>query len=134
MSSPSFVWRSSMQMYVYLIHFKYKLHHAGHYVGFSKCLHFRIASHRDGTGAKLLRAITRLGIPWMDRGLKDTSRTRNTRRVFARFAIPGSWNSKMSMSAVMTFARNSWKKPLTSKQGPQSTLMVCQPKAPEKSS
>ena len=52
-------------MYVYLIHFNYKLHHAGHYVGFSKCLHFRIASHRDGTGAKLLRAITRLGIPWM---------------------------------------------------------------------
>ena len=54
-----------MQMYVYLIHFKYKLHHAGHYVGFSKCLDFRIASHRDGTGAKLIRAITRLGITWI---------------------------------------------------------------------
>ncbi len=54
-----------MQMYVYLIHFKHKLHHAGHYVGFSKCLDFRIASHREGTGAKLIRAINRLGIPWM---------------------------------------------------------------------
>ena len=52
-------------MHVYLIHFKHKLHHAGHYVGFSTCLDFRIASHRDGTGAKLIRAITRLGIPWM---------------------------------------------------------------------
>lgn len=54
-----------MQMHVYLIHFKHKLHHAGHYIGFSKCLDFRIASHRDGTGAKLIRAITQLGIPWI---------------------------------------------------------------------
>jgi predicted GIY-YIG superfamily endonuclease len=54
-----------MQMYVYLIHFKNKLHHAGHYIGFSKCLDFRIAAHREGTGAKLIRAITRLGIPWI---------------------------------------------------------------------
>jgi len=54
-----------MQMYVYLIHFKTKLHHAGHYIGFSKCLDFRIASHRDGTGAKLIRAINQLGIPWI---------------------------------------------------------------------
>ena len=54
-----------MQMHVYLIHFKHKLHHAGHYIGFSKCLDIRIASHRDGTGAKLIRAITRLGIPWI---------------------------------------------------------------------
>ena len=52
-------------MHVYLIHFKHKLHHAGHYIGFSKCLDFRIASHRDGTGAKLIRAITQLGIPWI---------------------------------------------------------------------
>ena len=54
-----------MQMYVYLIHFKHKLHHAGHYIGFSKCIDFRIAAHREGTGAKLIRAITRLGIPWI---------------------------------------------------------------------
>ena len=54
-----------MQMYVYLIHFKTKLHHAGHYIGFSKCLDFRIASHREGSGARLIRAITRLGIPWI---------------------------------------------------------------------
>lgn len=54
-----------MQMYVYLIHFKFKLHHAGHYIGFSKCLDFRIAAHREGTGAKLIRAINQLGIPWM---------------------------------------------------------------------
>ncbi len=54
-----------MQMYVYLIHFKSKLHHAGHYIGFSKCLDFRIACHREGRGAKLIRAINRLGIPWI---------------------------------------------------------------------
>ena len=62
---PFFCLEVTMQMYVYLIHFKYKLHHAGHYIGFSKCLDFRIASHREGTGAKLIRAITRLGIPWI---------------------------------------------------------------------
>jgi predicted GIY-YIG superfamily endonuclease len=54
-----------MQMYVYLIHFKTKLYHAGHYIGFSKCLDFRIACHREGSGARLIRAITRLGIPWI---------------------------------------------------------------------
>jgi hypothetical protein len=54
-----------MQMYVYLIHFKTRLHHAGHYIGFSKCLDFRIACHREGSGARLIRAITRLGIPWI---------------------------------------------------------------------
>lgn len=54
-----------MEMYAYLIHFKYKLHHAEHYIGFTKCLDFRIARHREGTGAKLIRAITRLGIPWI---------------------------------------------------------------------
>ena len=51
-----------MQMYIYLTHFKHKLHYAGHYIGFSKCLDFRFASHREGTGTKLIRAITRLGI------------------------------------------------------------------------
>ena len=51
-----------MQMYVYLIHFKHKLHHAGRYIGFSKCLDFRIACHGEGTGAKLIRAINQLGI------------------------------------------------------------------------
>jgi len=54
-----------MQMYVYLIHFKTKLHQAAHYIGFSKRIDFRIAAHREGTGAKLIRAINRLGIPWI---------------------------------------------------------------------
>jgi predicted GIY-YIG superfamily endonuclease len=52
-------------MYVYLIHFKTKLYHAGHYIGFSKCLDFRISCHREGSGARLIRVITRLGIPWI---------------------------------------------------------------------
>lgn len=74
-----------MQMYVYLIHFKHKLHHAGHYIGFSKCLDFRIASHRDGTGAKLIRAITRLGIrTWRVDG-QGFERTLKSQKHAARF-------------------------------------------------
>ena len=50
--------------YVYLIHFEQKYHHAGHYLGYSKHLWFRIITHRANTGAKLLRAVNQAGIEW----------------------------------------------------------------------
>src|SRR5258706_14086215 len=50
--------------HVYLIHFEQKYHHAGHYLGYSKHLWFRIITHRSNTGAKLLRAVNQVGIEW----------------------------------------------------------------------
>ena len=50
--------------HVYLIHFEQKYHHAGHYLGYSKHLWFRIITHRANTGAKLLRAVNQAGIEW----------------------------------------------------------------------
>jgi hypothetical protein len=54
---------------VYLIHFDRPFKHAKHYVGFCKGssgqgLACRLAKHRAGTGAKLLRAVNAAGIGW----------------------------------------------------------------------
>lgn len=50
---------------VYLIHFKSKLHHAQHYIGFVESdLGQRIALHRLSRGAKLLAAVNEQGIAW----------------------------------------------------------------------
>ena len=50
---------------VYLIHFEEKLHHAQHYLGFvEKNLNGRIARHKSGQGAMLLRACNVKGIQW----------------------------------------------------------------------
>lgn len=50
---------------VYLIHFKTKLHHAEHYLGFvERNLPRRIKKHKSGAGAKLLAALNRAGIDW----------------------------------------------------------------------
>jgi predicted GIY-YIG superfamily endonuclease len=50
---------------VYLIHFKTKLHHAEHYLGFvERNLPQRIKKHKAGAGAKLLAALNRAGIDW----------------------------------------------------------------------
>ncbi len=51
-------------MCVYLIHFETKLHHAGHYLGFSDALRLRIACHEHGNGAKLMTAVARNDIRW----------------------------------------------------------------------
>jgi len=51
--------------HVYLIHFEQRLHHAGHYLGFTKHLWFRIISHRANMGTKLLRAVNHAGIRWV---------------------------------------------------------------------
>ena len=51
-------------MPVYLIHFETKLHHAGHYVGYARKVGKRIALHRSGRGARILRALRECGIRW----------------------------------------------------------------------
>lgn len=48
--------------YVYLLHFHSRYFHAGHYTGFTACLDARLALHRSGHGAKLLKAVTDAGI------------------------------------------------------------------------
>ena len=114
-----------MQMYVYLIHFKFKLHHAGHYIGFSKCLDFRIAAHREGTGAKLIRAITRLGIPWLvirtwrvdGQGFERSLKNQKHAARFCPLCNPKITDFKMSMSAVTTFAQSFWTKSWNLKKG-----------------
>jgi predicted GIY-YIG superfamily endonuclease len=50
--------------HVYLIHFEERLHHAGHYLGYSKMLTARIWMHKINQGAKLIQAVNRAGIPW----------------------------------------------------------------------
>ena len=49
---------------VYLVHFSRKLHHAGHYVGYTDNLIRRIAEHRTGKGARLLAACNDKNIDW----------------------------------------------------------------------
>jgi predicted GIY-YIG superfamily endonuclease len=49
---------------VYLIHLDQPFRHARHYLGWTLNLERRIAQHRAGTGAKLLRAVNRHGIHW----------------------------------------------------------------------
>jgi predicted GIY-YIG superfamily endonuclease len=51
-------------MTVYLIHLAQPYHHARHYLGCTHDLTNRLAMHRKGTGAKLLRAVSRAGIPF----------------------------------------------------------------------
>lgn len=74
---------------VYLIHFNSPLKHANHYIGFVKGnLNNRIIKHRNGTGAKILKAANDKGIDWkvvrtwkegdrnLERKLKNQKKTR----------------------------------------------------------
>jgi len=62
---------------VYLIHFDKPYKHANHYIGFTDgALEDRIAKHRNGTGAKLLKVINDAGIGWnVVRTWEDGDRT-----------------------------------------------------------
>lgn len=51
-------------MAVYLIHFDKPFKHAKHYLGYAKDVPKRVARHRSGAGAKLLRAVQQAGIGW----------------------------------------------------------------------
>lgn len=80
--------RSAPQGHVYVIHLATRLHHAGHYVGFTTDLVQRLAQHRAGTGARLMEVIKDAGIEWKlvrvwpgDRGLERLlKRRKNTPR------------------------------------------------------
>jgi predicted GIY-YIG superfamily endonuclease len=51
---------------IYIIHFERPLSHSSHYVGWTAVDKFdkRMARHRRGAGAKILRAATAAGIGW----------------------------------------------------------------------
>jgi predicted GIY-YIG superfamily endonuclease len=51
-------------MTVYLIHLERPYHHARHYLGYTSDLAHRLMQHRNGAGAKLLKAVTKAGIPF----------------------------------------------------------------------
>lgn len=50
---------------VYLIHFDKPFRHARHYIGWASDLDGRLAHHRKGTGANLLKHVARAGIGWV---------------------------------------------------------------------
>ena len=49
---------------VYLVHFETKYKHAGHYLGASQDIAWRIQKHLSNNGAALLSHLNRVGIKW----------------------------------------------------------------------
>lgn len=49
---------------IYLIHFDQPFGHAQHYLGWARDVEARIAHHRNGSGANLLRHVNEAGITW----------------------------------------------------------------------
>lgn len=49
---------------VYLLHFDEPFGHARHYLGWARNLDARLAHHKRGTGANLLRHVAAAGIHW----------------------------------------------------------------------
>jgi len=47
---------------LYILHFSEPYKHAKHYVGFTDDFNSRMASHRNGTGARLIKVILEAGI------------------------------------------------------------------------
>lgn len=54
--------RPPVEFYVYQLHFHQRLHHAGHYTGFTCNLAARLAMHQTGRGARLMKAVVKAGI------------------------------------------------------------------------
>jgi predicted GIY-YIG superfamily endonuclease len=50
---------------IYLIHFGEKIHHAGHYLGFTDDLLTRLEQHRKGRGARLMQVVCEHDIDWI---------------------------------------------------------------------
>jgi len=50
------------EFYVYQLHFRQRFHHAAHYTGATCNLSARLALHRAGRGARLLKAVVAAGI------------------------------------------------------------------------
>ena len=49
---------------VYLLCFDAPFHHAHHYIGWTSSLKRRLNHHRNGSGARLMRAVAEAGIEW----------------------------------------------------------------------
>lgn len=49
---------------IYLIHFEQPFKHARHYLGWTKDLEARLASHLAGRGSSLIKAVNAAGIDW----------------------------------------------------------------------
>lgn len=68
---------------VYLLHFKTKYGHAGHYTGYGKSVSARIQEHREGKGARLTQVIIEAGIEfivsrvWYGKGRKFERKLKN---------------------------------------------------------
>lgn len=99
---------------VYLIHFERPFWHAQHYLGYTANLSRRIEQHRNGTGAKLLRAIAKHGISWevvrtwpggptLERALKSRKKSRELCPVCIQqrwFQSQTSWSSPLAKESV----------------------------------
>jgi hypothetical protein len=81
---------------LYLIHFDRPFKHARHYLGFVKRaegLDARLALHRSGNGARLLRALNLAGIGWRvvktwPDGTQAEERRLKTQRAIPRLHCP----------------------------------------------
>jgi predicted GIY-YIG superfamily endonuclease len=51
-------------MYIYILHFDTKLHHAEHYVGSAANVPARLEDHAKGHGARLTQVLIEKGITW----------------------------------------------------------------------
>lgn len=63
---------------VYLIHFDRPFKHASHYIGWTMNLEGRLWHHKNGTGSRLMAAVTNAGIDW--RVVRDWEGDRNFER------------------------------------------------------
>jgi predicted GIY-YIG superfamily endonuclease len=103
---------------VYLTHCDQALHHAQHYLGFTVNLPRRLAQHRNGTGAKLLRAVNRRGIAWdvvriwlggpaLERALKSLKKSRELCPVCLQQRLCERWHVKpLRLHAARTGGRS----------------------------
>ncbi len=84
---------------VYLIHFKTRYEHAGHYLGYTQALPYRLYLHRQGNGARLMEVVTQAGIDWMlirvwenaDRGFERKLKNRHGAISLCPVCNPKSW-------------------------------------------
>lgn len=90
---------------VYIIHFERPFWHAQHYIGYTSNLPHRLEQHRQGTGAKLLKAITQRGISWevvrtwrggpaLERALKNRKKSRELCPVCIQQRLCQRWQQK----------------------------------------
>lgn len=97
---------------VYIIHFERPFWHAQHYIGYTANLTQRIEQHRNGTGAKLLRAINQRGIPWqvvrtwpggpaLERALKNRKKSRDLCPVCLQQRYLERWQVKPIVSSSL---------------------------------